>query len=65
MIYIQYYRKWELVLCRTCGSQGMHMACGQLKWANPVWECEECISITSGKYLANLQRKKICYISVH
>ncbi|XP_018346086.1 PREDICTED: probable GPI-anchored adhesin-like protein PGA55 isoform X1 [Trachymyrmex septentrionalis] len=39
--------KWELVLCRTCGSQGIHMSCGQLKWANPVWECEECTSILS------------------
>ncbi|XP_043670618.1 uncharacterized protein LOC122630314 isoform X1 [Vespula pensylvanica] len=37
--------KWELALCRTCGSQGIHMACGQLKWANPVWTCDECISI--------------------
>ncbi|XP_047352777.1 GATA zinc finger domain-containing protein 14-like isoform X1 [Vespa velutina] len=37
--------KWELALCRTCGSQGIHMACGQLKWANPVWSCDECISI--------------------
>ncbi|CAK9815540.1 G2/M phase-specific E3 ubiquitin-protein ligase [Anthophora quadrimaculata] len=37
--------KWELALCRICGSQGIHMACGQLKWANPVWECTECISI--------------------
>ncbi|XP_018398467.1 PREDICTED: putative uncharacterized protein DDB_G0282133 [Cyphomyrmex costatus] len=39
--------KWELALCRTCGSQGIHMFCGQLKWANPVWECEECTSILS------------------
>ncbi|XP_032672057.1 uncharacterized protein LOC116844530 isoform X2 [Odontomachus brunneus] len=37
--------KWELVLCRICGSQGIHMACGKLKWANPAWECEECTSI--------------------
>ncbi|XP_076163403.1 uncharacterized protein LOC143144656 [Ptiloglossa arizonensis] len=37
--------KWELTLCRTCGSQGIHMACGKLKWANPIWECSECISI--------------------
>lgn len=21
------------------------MACGGLKWANPVWECSECMSI--------------------
>ena len=41
------YSKWELALCRTCGSQGIHMSCGQLKWANPVWECEECTSILS------------------
>ncbi|KAL2741903.1 signal transducer and activator of transcription B-like isoform X1 [Vespula maculifrons] len=33
--------KWELALCRTCGSQGIHMACGQLKWANPVWSCDD------------------------
>ncbi|EFN81878.1 G2/M phase-specific E3 ubiquitin-protein ligase [Harpegnathos saltator] len=37
--------KWELVLCRICGSQGIHMACGKLKWANPIWECAECTSI--------------------
>lgn len=41
-------RKWELALCRTCGSQGIHMACGQLKWANPVWSCDECTSILDG-----------------
>lgn len=39
-----------MALCRTCGSQGIHMACGQLKWANPVWECNECTSILR-KYL--------------
>ncbi|XP_025268901.1 uncharacterized protein LOC112639372 isoform X2 [Camponotus floridanus] len=37
--------KWELILCQTCGSQGIHRACGQLKWADPVWECTECTSI--------------------
>ncbi|XP_017877357.1 uncharacterized protein LOC108623397 isoform X2 [Ceratina calcarata] len=41
--------KWELALCRTCGSQGVHMACAQLKWGNPVWECDECKSIL-GKF---------------
>ncbi|XP_012277126.1 uncharacterized protein LOC105697949 isoform X2 [Orussus abietinus] len=39
--------KWELTLCRLCGSQGIHMACGQLKWANPIWECLECTTIIS------------------
>ncbi|XP_076754834.1 uncharacterized protein LOC143425718 [Xylocopa sonorina] len=43
--YTSFNAKWELALCRTCGSQGIHMACGQLKWANPMWECTECISI--------------------
>ena len=37
--------KWELTLCKTCGSQGIHMACGGLKWVNPTWECSECTSI--------------------
>lgn len=43
--YTSFNAKWKLTLCRTCGSQGIHMACGQLKWTNPVWECTECISI--------------------
>ncbi|OXU25115.1 hypothetical protein TSAR_002713 [Trichomalopsis sarcophagae] len=38
--------KWELILCRMCGSQGTHIFCGGLKWVSPVWECQECISIT-------------------
>lgn len=46
-LHISSNAKWELVLCRLCGSQGIHMACGQLKWINPVWECPECIAILS------------------
>lgn len=34
--------RWELVLCRYCGSQGIHVGCGSLKWSNPEWQCEEC-----------------------
>ncbi|XP_014215210.1 uncharacterized protein LOC106644280 isoform X2 [Copidosoma floridanum] len=37
--------KWELILCRTCGSQGIHVLCGQLKWSNPTWDCPECTLI--------------------
>nr|XP_012233989.1 PREDICTED: uncharacterized protein LOC105678868 isoform X1 [Linepithema humile] len=44
-IFVKYYSKWELALCQTCGSQGIHKSCGQLKWANPIWECAECTSI--------------------
>ncbi|KAL0099451.1 hypothetical protein PUN28_020166 [Cardiocondyla obscurior] len=49
--YTSHNAKWELTLCRTCGSQGIHKACGQLKWANPVWDCSECISILSNNDL--------------
>jgi len=34
--------RWELILCRYCGSQGIHVGCGSLKWSNPEWECKEC-----------------------
>jgi hypothetical protein len=34
--------RWELVLCRYCGAQGIHVGCGDLKWSNPAWECDEC-----------------------
>jgi hypothetical protein len=34
--------RWELVLCKYCGSQGIHIGCGLLKWLNPEWVCDEC-----------------------
>jgi hypothetical protein len=34
--------RWELILCRYCGSQGIHIGCGLLKWLNPEWVCDEC-----------------------
>ncbi|XP_044010017.1 putative mediator of RNA polymerase II transcription subunit 26 [Aphidius gifuensis] len=37
--------KWDLILCRTCGSQGIHVECGKLKWLHPLWDCTECSSI--------------------
>jgi len=55
-IFMKYYSKWELILCRTCGSQGIHMACGELKWANPVWDCTECTSILRN-YFLNLPKE--------
>ncbi|PSN36951.1 hypothetical protein C0J52_15884 [Blattella germanica] len=33
---------WELMLCKYCGSQGVHIGCGNLKWSNPDWECNDC-----------------------
>ncbi|XP_011297042.1 uncharacterized protein [Fopius arisanus] len=37
--------KWELILCRSCGSQGVHVACGRLKWGDATWDCRECCVI--------------------
>ena len=34
--------RWELVLCKYCGAQGIHVGCGGLKWSNPEWECDRC-----------------------
>ena len=34
--------RWDLVLCRYCGAQGIHVGCGKLKWSNPEWECDSC-----------------------
>uniref|UniRef100_A0A1B6CRC0 PHD-type domain-containing protein n=1 Tax=Clastoptera arizonana TaxID=38151 RepID=A0A1B6CRC0_9HEMI len=36
----------ELVLCNTCGSEGMHIGCGKLSWSNPKWECKLCKQIS-------------------
>ncbi|XP_048504755.1 uncharacterized protein LOC105690534 isoform X3 [Athalia rosae] len=37
--------KWELVLCQLCGSQGIHKACGNLKWSNSTWDCAQCANM--------------------
>ncbi|XP_054270224.1 uncharacterized protein LOC128991406 isoform X2 [Macrosteles quadrilineatus] len=34
--------RWELVLCKFCGSQGMHIGCGRLKWKSPEFICDIC-----------------------
>ena len=34
--------RWELVLCKYCGAQGIHVGCGKLKYSNPEWECDNC-----------------------
>ncbi|XP_066583060.1 putative leucine-rich repeat-containing protein DDB_G0290503 isoform X2 [Prorops nasuta] len=41
-------QKWKLILCKTCGSQGIHVECGALKTTNSIWECTECILILKG-----------------
>ena len=37
--------RWELALCKYCGSQGIHVGCGNLKWSNPEWECDGCTTM--------------------
>ncbi|XP_069772800.1 G2/M phase-specific E3 ubiquitin-protein ligase [Narcine bancroftii] len=34
--------KWEIVLCKYCGSSGTHLACSLLASCLKDWECLEC-----------------------
>ncbi|XP_023571547.1 PHD finger protein 7 isoform X2 [Octodon degus] len=36
-------RRWRLILCATCGSQGTHRDCSFLRPNSKKWECEECL----------------------
>jgi len=33
---------WEIILCGYCGSQGMHVKCGELRLLKPRWKCSFC-----------------------
>lgn len=35
-------KMWEIILCKYCGSQGIHKICGNLKAKKPIWECSIC-----------------------
>ena len=35
-------RRWELLLCNSCGSKGIHIGCGRLDWSTMEWDCEDC-----------------------
>lgn len=37
--------KWPIVLCRLCGSQGIHVTCGPMNSSNSAWECDDCRNI--------------------
>ncbi|XP_063242116.1 pineapple eye protein-like isoform X2 [Bacillus rossius redtenbacheri] len=39
--------RWAVVLCSSCGSQGMHVRCGKLGFRSPAWECPVCVSAHS------------------
>lgn len=36
------YRRWELRLCTSCGSKGVHVGCGGLNLLVSKWDCEDC-----------------------
>lgn len=33
---------WKIILCNTCGSQGVHMSCALITNQNDIWVCGEC-----------------------
>jgi len=36
---------WQLILCNSCGSKGLHIGCGHLEWENCDWDCEDCSQV--------------------
>lgn len=40
-------RRWELLLCNSCGSKGIHIGCGKLDWTTMEWDCEDCSALTA------------------
>ena len=35
---------WETSICVCCGSQGVHIKCGNLNYDRPRWKCDTCRS---------------------
>ena len=48
-IFLTFFSRWEIILCDSCGSQGIHIACGKLKFHNPSWECCMCSKVPGGE----------------
>uniref|UniRef100_A0A4W3GWM5 G2/M-phase specific E3 ubiquitin protein ligase n=1 Tax=Callorhinchus milii TaxID=7868 RepID=A0A4W3GWM5_CALMI len=63
--------KWDIVLCKYCGSSGTHLACSTLVRCLQDWECPECRAIVhkSGmlfwKYLSSNRKRTGHHESVH
>jgi len=36
---------WETSICVCCGSQGVHIKCGNLNYDRPRWKCDTCRSV--------------------
>lgn len=49
--------RWQLVLCSTCGSQGIHIGCGRLKWTKPEWHCPACSAVVQPKGATDRKEK--------
>jgi len=43
------YTPWEVILCRCCGAQGIHLQCGNLPGnvEHPKWTCTSCKKVLS------------------
>uniref|UniRef100_A0A8C0FP47 RING-type domain-containing protein n=1 Tax=Bubo bubo TaxID=30461 RepID=A0A8C0FP47_BUBBB len=40
---------WELLLCSSCGAEGTHRRCSNLRTRRTSWECESCAGQGTGK----------------
>ncbi|GAB6031731.1 G2 M-phase specific E3 ubiquitin protein ligase [Chamberlinius hualienensis] len=40
-------RRWSIVLCDYCGSQGCHSSCGNIALYKPSWVCSRCDEIVN------------------
>merc|ERR1712117_911836 len=52
---------WEVILCRCCGAQGIHLRCGNLpaNVEHPKWTCSSCkkvLSVLPPTYLNHYSR---------
>ena len=55
------YTPWEVILCRCCGAQGIHLRCGNLpaNVEHPKWTCSSCkkvLSVLPPTYLNHYSR---------
>lgn len=41
-MYVYLYRHWNLIICSSCGSKGLHIGCGKLGSHTKKWECDGC-----------------------
>ncbi|XP_048455853.1 G2/M phase-specific E3 ubiquitin-protein ligase isoform X2 [Rhincodon typus] len=54
--YVESDSKWDIVLCKYCGSSGTHLACSLLAICMENWECPDCRDIV---YKSDKLRKRL------